>query len=198
MPRPTRKPHRILIAIAVASAALALSACGSDEELDPGNAADAPDYSRLADAAPPALAELYATGGIVVDGGVAGFEEQIAALEGYPIVVNKWASWCGPCRAEFPFLQSQAAERGDEVAFLGINTQDSDDAAETFLRGHPIPYPSFSDPEGDIARSLGAELEFPATVFYDEQGNVAEVHRGVYASEGDLAADIDRYAGAPR
>ena len=187
-----------MAAILVAIASLALAACGSDEQLDPGNAADAPDYSKLADAAPPAIAELYSAGGTLVDGGVDGFEEQIAKLEGHPVVVNKWASWCGPCRAEFPYLQNQAAERGDEVAFLGINTEDSDDAAETFLRGHPIPYPSFSDPDSDIARSIGAELEFPATVFFDERGEIAEVHRGVYASEEDLAADIDRYAGAPR
>jgi len=187
-----------MAAILVAIASLALAACGSDDQLDPGNAADAPDYSKLADAAPPAIAELYSAGGTLVGGGVDGFEEQIAKLEGHPVVVNKWASWCGPCRAEFPYLQNQAAERGDEVAFLGINTEDSDDAAETFLRGHPIPYPSFSDPDGDIARSIGAELEFPATVFYDERGEIAEVHRGVYASEDDLAADIDRYAGAPR
>lgn len=178
----------------VAIASLALSACGSDEELDPGNAAEAPDYSRLSKASPPALAELYANGGTLLDGGVDAFEEQIAKLRGHPIVVNKWASWCGPCRVEFPYLQNQSAKRGEEVAFLGVDSDDSTDAAETFLRGHPVPYPSFSDPDSEIARSIGAEIEFPATVFYDVEGNVVEVHRGVYANEDEFAADIDRYA----
>ncbi len=194
MASPTQKTHRFVIAMLAVIASLSLYACGSDEDdLDPGNAADAPDYSELEAKSPPRLAALYAGGGGLLSGGTGAYEEQIGRLEGYPIVVNKWASWCGPCRAEFPYLQEQVSARGDEVAFVGINSDDSTDAAETFLRDHPVPYPSFSDPDSEIARSLDA-LEFPDTVFYDAKGEIVYIHRGVYAGEEDLAADIDRYS----
>lgn len=194
MTSPTPRPHRIALAAVFLALVLALAACGGDdEEIDPGNAADAPDFSAAVEAAPPELAALYEDGGTLVAGGREEYERRIAELEGYPVVVNKWASWCGPCRAEFPYLQEQAARRADEVAFLGINTNDSDDAAETFLRDHPVPYPSVSDPDSEIANSLGA-VNFPSTIFYDAEGEVVYTHQGVYASEEELAADIDEYA----
>jgi cytochrome c biogenesis protein CcmG/thiol:disulfide interchange protein DsbE len=188
----SRKRHPALLAGLLAGGASALVACGGGAS-DPDNSAAAPDYSAAIEAAPAPLASLYADGGVVLDGGLAAYEDQIAALEGYPIVVNKWASWCGPCRAEFPHLQNQAAEHADEVAFLGVDTDDSAAAAETFLRDNPVPYPSISDPDKEIATSLGA-IEFPSTIFYDDQGEIAYLRRGVYATEEELAADIERYA----
>jgi cytochrome c biogenesis protein CcmG, thiol:disulfide interchange protein DsbE len=185
--------HRILALAAASFAAAAVAACGSGDDVDPGNAADAPDFSAAVAAAPGPLAELYANGDALLDGGVEGYEAQLAELEGYPVVVNKWASWCGPCREEFPYLQQQAADRADEIAFLGINSEDSTDAATTFLRDHPLPYPSFADSDGKIAASIDA-LEFPATAFYDADGELTYLHRGVYASEEDLSADIERHA----
>jgi len=178
---------------ALVAVALLLAACGGGDDVDPGGAADAPDYSRALAAAPPELAELYEPGGVVIEGGTGAYEERIAALEGHPVVVNKWASWCGPCRVEFPHFQQQAAKRADEVAFLGINSNDSTDAAETFLRGHPVPYPSFSDPDEEIAGSLGAP-NFPTTFFYDADGELVHTRQGPYDSEQALADDIQRYA----
>ena len=49
------------------------------------------------------------------------------------MVVNKWASWCGPCRAEFPFFQSQSVKRGKRIAFLGVDGNDNDADAAEFL-----------------------------------------------------------------
>lgn len=193
--RPPRAQTTILAAILAAVAlASALAACGGEEELDPGNAEQAPDYAAMLEAAPPALAELYADGGALLPGGLEAYEQQIAALEGHPVVANVWASWCGPCRAEFPAFQEQAASRGDEVAFVGIDIEDSDDAARTFLDGHPVPYPSFSDPDGRIAAALGANIGTPSTVFYDAEGELTYVRTGPYEDEEQLAADIDRHA----
>ena len=128
-------------------------------------------------------------------GGKEAFEARLEELRGYPVVVNKWASWCGPCRFEFPFLQELAIERGGEVAFLGIDSDDSEDAARTFLEELPLPYPSYSDPDKEIADDfLDNAREFPATGFYDTDGELAFVHLGAYASKADLEADIDRFA----
>jgi cytochrome c biogenesis protein CcmG, thiol:disulfide interchange protein DsbE len=128
-------------------------------------------------------------------GGRDAFEARIDNQRGKPVVVNKWASWCGPCRLEFPFFQSQAIERGDEIAFLGVDSGDSEDAAETFLRELPLPFPSYLDPDEEVRREfLDNPVGKPATAYYDSSGELAYVHQGQYADEEQLAADIDRYA----
>jgi cytochrome c biogenesis protein CcmG, thiol:disulfide interchange protein DsbE len=184
----------LLCLLAVAAAGLA--ACGEDsgDGLDPGAAAEAPDYGPALERAPRPLARLYEPGGVLLDEGREGFDRLLEELRGYPVVVNKWASWCGPCREEFPLLQAEAAKRLDEVAFLGLDSDDNPEAAATFLRDHPVPYPSFVDPDLGIARSLGADFGFPETVFIDERGEIAYVRRGPYETREELAADIDRYA----
>ena len=110
-------------------------------------------------------------------------------------MINKWASWCNPCRAEFPVFQRLATERGREIAFLGVNAHDSTDPAEKFLRQYPIPFPSYVDPDEKIAQEIKAPANYPITVFVDKRGETAFIHQGGYASEQDLAADIDRYLG---
>jgi cytochrome c biogenesis protein CcmG/thiol:disulfide interchange protein DsbE len=110
-------------------------------------------------------------------------------------VVNKWASWCGPCRYEFPWFQSLAQRRGGEIAFLGVNSNDSDSTAEQFLSELPLPYPSYTDPDLKIAQDLGGPPQaFPTTSFYDRSGELVYTHPGVYADESDLIADVERYA----
>jgi thiol-disulfide isomerase/thioredoxin len=190
-------PRTVTVTI-LAALALGLAACGgSGDDVDPGSAnpdSAATDYDKALADAPKPLAELYAKGGELLEGGAEAFEAQLAELRGHPVVVNKWASWCGPCRFEFPFFQQVAAKRGDEIAFLGVNANDSNDAAETFLAEFPLPYPSFSDPDQEIARLIGAGREFPSTAFFDAQGEPTYVRRGGYASEDELAADVERYA----
>lgn len=180
----------------LAGMALTLGACSdSDAELDPGSAAEAPDYSAALEAAPPKLAALYDGGeGGLVEGGAEALDAELERLRGTPIVINLWASWCGPCREEFPIFQEQAAERLDEIAFIGVDVDDSAEYATTFLEDHPIPYPSYEDPDKEIAESYGATFGLPATIFIDASGDVAYTHTGPYTTAEDLAADIDRYA----
>jgi len=196
-PRKSRQKHHfapIAVALILLLTALLVGACGTsnDDSVDPGT--NPPDFSKAVDAAPKQLAPLYADGGSLAGGGEDAYNAQLAELEGYPVVVNKWASWCGPCRVEFPFFQDQAAERANKVGFMGINAADTDPAAETFLRDHPVPYLSFTDPDEALSSSIGAVPGQPMTIFYNAAGDKTYVHSGPYASEDDLAADIDKYA----
>lgn len=178
--------------------ALVLAACGSSnsDAVDPGNAASAPDYTSAVAKAPPKLKSLYDMGGVLVPGGMDAFSSQLAAVAGYPVVVNNWASWCGPCRTEWPWLQQAAADHLGQVAFMGVDGDDEDSAAGTFLKGHPIPYPSFADPDKDLANTVGATLVggFPNTLFFNSAGELVYTHQGVYSDQAALEADIQKYA----
>lgn len=183
---------RAALAAAALIAAVALTACGSDDS----TTATAPDYEAAIAKAPPPLAKLYAQGDEVLDGGEETYDSTIAAVAGHPVVVNNWASWCGPCRAEFPYFQAQAAEHLDEVAFLGVDSEDTEAAAETFLEDHPLPYPSIEAPQkGDFGNWVDTALVgYPNTLFYDRAGELVYTHQGPYTSEDALAADIEKYA----
>jgi cytochrome c biogenesis protein CcmG/thiol:disulfide interchange protein DsbE len=175
--------------LVVIVACVALVACGSDEQPESVEV----DTARLA-GAPAPLAKLHAQAGRLLDGGAEAFRRRLKALRGYPVVVNKWASWCGPCRYEFPFFQEQAAKRGKRVAFLGVDSNDNDRDAREFLQDYPVPFPSYKDPKLEVAAVFGAVQAFPTTAYYDSKGELAYVHQGGYASEAKLAADIERYA----
>lgn len=148
---------------------------------------------RRLQAAPPPLNRLYRQANELLGGGRTAFDRRLAQLKGHPVVINKWASWCVPCRAEFPMFESAASRRGTSVAFLGVNGSDKRPAAVSFLRSRPLPYPSYEDPHEAIARSISAPANYPITVFLDRRGHTAYIHPGSYRSESDLNADIDRY-----
>ncbi|HEV3376364.1 MAG TPA: TlpA disulfide reductase family protein [Thermoleophilaceae bacterium] len=131
--------------------------------------------------------------GPYLPGGVAAFEAYVGKQD-KPVVVNKWASWCGPCRHEFPFFESQARKRRGEVAFVGVNSQDSRSDARNFLEEHSVPYRHFEDPDQEIAASFNGVQGFPVTAYYGADGKREYVHIGGYANEEQLAEDIDRYA----
>jgi len=122
------------------------------------------------------------------------FEARIEKARGKPIVVNKWASWCGPCRLEFPFFRSQAEKRKGDVVFIGVNSNDNRGDAEEFLKEEPVPFKHFEDPKLEIAAAFNAVQAFPSTAFYDSRGKLEFVHQGGYSNEDDLAEDIERYA----
>ena len=183
------------LAVLAALCALALAACGSDDGAgNPDSELSAQQATEPLEGAPPQLAAIRDQANELLDGGTEAFDQRLAELEGTPVVVNKWASWCGPCRHEFPFFQSQADQRGAEVAFLGVLSDDSEDAGATFLEELPLPYPSYLDPDQDIAADIDAPQNFPATSFYDSTGELVYTRQGGYADEQALAADVDRYA----
>jgi cytochrome c biogenesis protein CcmG, thiol:disulfide interchange protein DsbE len=183
---------RHFCSLALAAACLAtLAACGDGEG---GVGSPPPNYKTALTGAPKPLAALYAQSNQLIPGGAGAFERRIAALRGYPVVVNQWASWCGPCREEFPRFQRASASYGKRVAFVGVDSNDSDAAAKTFLGEDPVPYPSFSDPHREIAQILKATIGLPDTAFFDRKGQLVYTKQGPYTSQAELVADIERYA----
>ena len=166
-------------AILLLTLALGLAACGSDE--------DAP-------GAPARQATALQSAPRLVGGGTGAFLAQVRELRGTPIVVNQWASWCGPCRFEFPFFRALAGKYRGRVAFLGVDSQDSRAEALEFLRENPVPFPSFFDPDVKIAREFRGGLAWPTTAFFDRRGMVVKTHAGAYASQAKLEADVREYA----
>lgn len=145
--------------------------------------------------APAPLASLHKQGCDLLDGGPSAFKARLASLHGHPVVVNKWASWCGPCRAEFPHFQKLSASLGKRVAFLGVDSNDNYGDAAAFLRRYPVSYPSYKDGSNTIAQVFNGVVAFPTTVFYDASGKLKYIHNGQYATEAALRRDIAKYAG---
>jgi thiol-disulfide isomerase/thioredoxin len=115
------------------------------------------------------------------------FQQLLAQLKGTPVVVNFWASWCGPCRQEAPGLSAVARQYAGKVQFLGVDLKDTKPAAQVTIRDFGYPYPSVADPKGEIQSSFGF-LGQPVTVFYDRNGTKVKVNQPV-------AGLVDHYSG---
>jgi thiol-disulfide isomerase/thioredoxin len=96
-----------------------------------------------------------------------GKEVALADFAGKPVVVNIWASWCPGCNAEAAAL-ARFAEAHPRVAFLGIDFQDSREAAREFYARYGWEFPSIFDPDGELARRLGLRGT-PTTIFLDAE-----------------------------
>ena len=189
--------RRLLTWLAAAAVAVALVigfTQAGGEEPEPRSTAPSLDASRKALAGAPApLARLHESAGELQELGKGGYANQLEALRGYPVVVNAWASWCGPCKLEFPFFRDAATRLGKRVAFLGLNVNDNAGDAKAFLAKQPVPYPHLIDGDSRIVQAETSAPGLPVTVFYDRRGKRAFVHQGGYRSEADLLADIRRY-----
>jgi cytochrome c biogenesis protein CcmG/thiol:disulfide interchange protein DsbE len=183
-------PVRYLIAASLA--AVLLAGCGAAQPKSSAPSRTA--VSAAFKGAPLPLASLHSQANRLLAGGPAAYDARIAGLKGYPIVVNKWASWCQPCQTEFPVFQRVSVAFGKSVGFIGIDGKDQNPAAAAFLRKFPVTYPSYVDPHEDIARSIHAETYFPQTIYYDSNGKIVFDHAGPYESAAALTKDIKRYA----
>lgn len=117
------------------------------------------------------------------------FEGILVGQQGRPVVVNIWASWCGPCRAEMPLLQTAAESYGSEAVILGVAANDDPAAAQSFLEELGISYPNTFDATGGIHDALDVRA-FPTTYVFGPDGSLrAQVNGGI--SEQRLAGLIE-------
>lgn len=148
--------------------AIEVQGVASCAELPQGASSDETTSDRL-----PSLQLSCLTPGPTID---------LAALSGRPVLVNLWASWCGPCREEMPVLQAAHERYGEQVQFLGVDSKDTTEAGAAFLDDIGVTYPQVVDPEGELLNHLGVP-GLPITVLLDEEGRIAATHVGQLDSE---------------
>jgi cytochrome c biogenesis protein CcmG, thiol:disulfide interchange protein DsbE len=103
----------------------------------------------------------------------------LAALRGHPVVVNFWASWCTPCRNEFPMFKDKLAMFGpsDGLVVLGVLYKDQEPLADAFLSDFGATWPSVNDPDGSLAASYRVVAP-PQTYFIDKDGVLRAIQIG--------------------
>jgi cytochrome c biogenesis protein CcmG, thiol:disulfide interchange protein DsbE len=142
------------------------------------NAAEAPLLPRSADALPAADPEV--------------FQRLLGQLEGTPVLVNFWGSWCPPCREEMPRLVAAHHEFGDRIQFLGVDILDTRTEARAFMEEFGMTFPSVFDVPDAIKTSLG-QFGQPVTVFFRADGTFSFAYTGPIPDE-DLHRHLEAIA----
>jgi cytochrome c biogenesis protein CcmG/thiol:disulfide interchange protein DsbE len=114
---------------------------------------------------------------------------------GKPVVVNFWASWCGPCADEAPLLQDSARRNSDRFTFVGIDVQDQDADAQAFIRKYGISYPNGSGNAGPISIQYGMR-GVPETYFIAPDGRLVRKWNTLTAADLEqFLAELQRAIG---
>ncbi len=118
-----------------------------------------------------------------------GNEVTLASFFGKPIVLNFWASWCGPCKMEMPEIQKFYEKYGEEIHFLLVSVDESLDAAKTLISDSGYTFPVYFDTTSVGAYTYGAS-SIPLTFFIDAEGNLTAYYMGAM-SESILQQGVD-------
>jgi thiol-disulfide isomerase/thioredoxin len=121
--------------------------------------------------------------------GVAGPSKMLSAYRGTPLIINVWASWCGPCREEMPSLQRLARLGGGKFNVIGISTDDYIDRATLFVKVTGTSFDNFIDSRLVLEHMLGAE-RLPLTLLVDAQGRVLAKYYGAQAWDSPAALSL--------
>ncbi|NIO22131.1 MAG: redoxin domain-containing protein [Candidatus Aenigmarchaeota archaeon] len=101
-------------------------------------------------------------------------------FKGKPVVINFWASWCGPCKEEMPLFEKTWKKYKDkDVVFVGIDVMDDRNNAQVFLKDQGVTYTNLYDPTGEISNKYGV-IALPATFFLDKEGKIVVKNYGPF------------------
>lgn len=195
-------PVRWLLAIrgpVMVSVVLVATGCADQSHRTDPSRAPAPEAGPSSEYQPVEAPEVESCGGLpsattgTVEGDrlpalelpclVAGPPVDMADLGGKPVLVNLWATWCGPCRDEMPILQDAHTRYGDKVAFLGVDTKDNPERAAAFLQEVGVTYPQVVDLDGRLLSEHLRVPGLPVTVVLDAEGGVVRKHVGPFTEQ---------------
>jgi thiol-disulfide isomerase/thioredoxin len=173
-------PRRLVPAVAALASALALTACGGTSAT--AQAPAAPQLESLQTGEDGVIAETDRQLAPVLSGTTLDGEPlDVGDLRGQVVVLNFWASWCAPCRAEAPTLNEAVALTADDgVRFVGINVKDERSPAQAFERRQEVSYPSLHDQPGRLLlqfRRIVPQTP-PTTLVLDREGRIAAFFAG--------------------
>jgi thiol-disulfide isomerase/thioredoxin len=189
-----RKPSKLAVFIAMAAVAIAILivmlAPGSDTAppvtASKGNLTGSPN-SAEEDAAADAKAAGKAAPLDFTLKDMNGVDVKLASFKGKPIIVNFWATWCGPCRAEIPSLvelQTQYGAEGKDIVILGISVDDPIEKLKPYAAQMKMNYPVLvGNGRDDVQDAFGPLWGIPVTVFIDREGRIAKKHSGIASKE---------------
>ena len=190
-----RRARAFAIPAGLVLTATLLVACGASSDAGSGTAFVAGDGSIVL-LAPEERVAAPDLAGDTLDGG----RFSLAEHRGEVVVLNVWASWCAPCRAEAPTLEAVWTRvQGKGVQFVGLDTRDTVAAATAFVENYGITYPNVIDTDGQLQLLFGESLPpqaIPSTVVIDREGRVAGRILG-RASESSLLGLIEPLLGSP-
>lgn len=157
----------------------------------PGTISEAPQGQQVSTgtdsqsrAAKPESPELQAPNFTVQD--TAGKQVALHDLVGKPVIVNFWASWCPPCKAEMPDFEAAYKEHGDTIQFMMVNMTDGGRetvaTAEQFIKGQGYTFPVYFDTEQEAAITYGISA-IPTTYFINAQGNLVAYAAGAISAQ---------------
>ena len=189
-----RKPSKLAVFIAMAAVAIAILivmlAPGSDTAppvtASKGNLTGSPN-SAEEDAAADAKAAGKAAPLDFTLKDMNGVDVKLASFKGKPIIVNFWATWCGPCRAEIPSLvelQTQYGAEGKDIVILGISVDDPIEKLKPYAAQMKMNYPVLvGNGRDDVQDAFGPLWGIPVTVFIDREGRIAKKHSCIASKE---------------
>lgn len=120
---------------------------------------------------------------------------RLSEFRGRPVILNFWASWCNPCREEFPLLKQALREHADELAVVGVTYKDIPSDSRSFARQMKADWPNGEDERGTVGTKEYGVRALPQTFFIDADGKIVDRVFGI-TTEAALKAPLDKLLGS--